>query len=116
MISEPQGAEVDVTWPDGAKSASTPFQLQLPKNAKVHFEFKKDGFAPYVMDVVADQTLVNAVLKALPAPKQVEKPVAAADDNGGEEKAAARPKTAKKKKEDVPAQKDGLIDLGDAFK
>ena len=115
VVSEPQGAEVDVTWPDGAKSAATPFQLQLPKNAKVHFEFKKDGYAPYVMDALADQTLVNAVLKVNPAPRQTEKPVAAAEEKGGEEKAPAK-KAARKKKEDVPAQKDGLIDLGDAFK
>jgi hypothetical protein len=114
VVSEPQGAEVDVTWPDGAKSAATPFQLQLPKNAKVHFEFKKDGYVPYVMDSLADQTLVNAVLKAIPAPKQPEKPVAAADDKGSDEKAPK--KAPKKKKDDVPAQKDGLIDLGDAFK
>ena len=122
VVSEPMGADVDATWPEGNKSGNTPLSFQVPKNSKVRLEFKRDGYAPYVIDAVADQPqTVNATLKALAAarpapapaaePAPEKQPQAAAD-------AVKKPKKEKpvKGKPDLPAQKDGLIDLGDAFK
>ena len=122
VVSEPMGADVDATWPEGNKSGNTPLSFQVPKNSKVHFEFKRDGFAPSVIDAVADQPqTVNATLKALAAARPA--PAPAAEPAPEKQPQAQTDPVKKPKKEkppkgkpDVPAQKDGLIDLGDAFK
>jgi hypothetical protein len=100
VISEPPEAGVTATWKEGGeKKGPAPLSFEVPKNTKVHFEFSKDGYVGYAMDVIADQSQnVHAVLK------------------GVEVASTERPKKKKKKKaDDVPA-KDGLIDLNDALK
>jgi serine/threonine protein kinase len=114
VISEPLGADVEATWKEGTKSGATPLSIEAPKGSKVHFEFKKEGFAPYTVDALADQPqTVTAVLKPNAAARPAE-PEARAQAQG--EPAPAGKKGGKKKPSDLPAQKDGLIDLGDAFK
>jgi serine/threonine protein kinase len=103
VVSEPLDAEVVATWKDGEKRGAAPLSLEVPRNAKVHFEFRKSGFIDYAMDVIADQPqTVQAVLKAVPRPPQ---PVAAEEQ---------RPPEKKRKKDRAPKEPDGVVDvLGD---
>ncbi|HWE23031.1 MAG TPA: hypothetical protein VG496_03730, partial [Myxococcales bacterium] len=67
--SEPSGADVVATWNGGKKEGLTAFNFDVPKNTKVHFEFRKPGFLPnpYVSDVFADSSqTVQARLIAEP--------------------------------------------------
>jgi serine/threonine protein kinase len=67
--SEPGGAEVTATWNGGKKQGVTPFNFDVPKNTKVHFEFRRAGFLPnpYTSDVFADASqTVQARLVAEP--------------------------------------------------
>jgi len=68
VVSEPLDAEVGCDWKDGGeKRGAAPFSLEVPGNAKVHFEFRKRGYIDYAMDVIADQPqTVQAVLKPAP--------------------------------------------------
>ncbi len=76
--SEPGGADVDASWNGGKKQGVTPFNFDVPKNTKVHVEFRKAGYLPnpQVTDVFADASqTVQAklvaepkVLAATPAP------------------------------------------------
>jgi len=99
VISEPPEAGVTASWKEGGeKKGPAPLSFEVPKNTRVHFEFSKDGYVGYAMDVIADQSQnVHAVLKAV------------------EVASGERPKKKKKKREGLPA-KDGLIDLDDALK
>jgi hypothetical protein len=99
VISEPPEADVTATWKDGGeKKGPAPLSFEVPKNARVHFEFSKNGYTGYAMDVIADQSQnVHAALKAASVASE------------------ERPKKKKKKANDTPA-KDGLIDLDDALK
>jgi hypothetical protein len=99
VVSEPPQADVTATWKDGGeKKGPAPLSFEVPKNAKVHFEFSKNGYTGYAMDVIADQSQnVHAALKAASVASE------------------ERPKKKKKKVNDTPA-KDGLIDLDDALK
>jgi serine/threonine protein kinase len=54
VVSDPLGAEVQAAWKDGNKSGTAPFTLEVPKNSKVHLEFRKSGFLPYTTEIVAD--------------------------------------------------------------
>jgi hypothetical protein len=54
VVSDPVGAIVEAVWTGGAKAAVTPFDLQVPKNASVHFAFSKRDFLSWAIDVVAD--------------------------------------------------------------
>jgi eukaryotic-like serine/threonine-protein kinase len=104
VVSEPLDAEVVATWKDGEKRGAAPLSLEVPRNAKVHFEFRKSGFVDYAMDVIADQPqTVQAVLKAVPRP-----PVAA-------ERSEQRQQPERKHKRDrTPKVPDGVVDvLGD---
>ena len=74
VVSEPLGALVESTWKDGVKSGLTPFDLQVPKNVKVHFAFSKKDFLPTSLEVIADAPQVvkaqlTAEPKAAPPPK-----------------------------------------------
>ena len=67
--SDPVGAEVEATWAGGKKHGVTAFSLDVPKNTKVHFEFRKAGYLPnpYASDVFADGSqTVQAKLVAEP--------------------------------------------------
>jgi hypothetical protein len=67
--SDPVGAEVEAIWTGGKKHAVTAFSFEVPKNTKVHFEFRKAGYLPnpYVSDVFADGSqTVQAKLVAEP--------------------------------------------------
>ncbi len=100
IVSEPAGATVDATWPEETKHGTTPFSIEVKNNTKVHFEYSKEGFSPFVTEVIADKAQqVKATLKPLPA-------VPVADD---------KQKGPKKKKgsQDAPAQAEGLMDLSD---
>ena len=103
VVSEPLDADVIATWKDGEKRGAAPLSLEVPRNAKVHFEFRKSGFVDYAMDVIADQPqTVQAVLKAVPRPPQ---PVAAEEPRQPEKK---------RKKDRAPKEPDGVVDvLGD---
>src|SRR6202521_2776643 len=64
VVSEPMGALAEVTWKDGAKAAATPFDLSVPKNAKVHVAFSKRDYFSYATDVIADTPqVVKATLQ-----------------------------------------------------
>jgi len=103
VVSEPLDADVIATWKDGEKRGAAPLSLEVPRNAKVHFEFRKSGFLDYAMDVIADQPqTVQAVLKAVPRAPQ---PVAAEEQRQPEKK---------RKKDRAPKEPDGVVDvLGD---
>ena len=104
VVSEPLDADVTATWKGGGKRGAAPLSLEVPRNLKVHFEFRKAGFYDYAMDVIADQPqTVQAVLKAVPTP-----PVAA---ETSERKATPEKK---RRKERTPKAPDGVVDvLGD---
>src|SRR5207248_1199961 len=105
IVADPVDAEVAATWKDGGeKKGQAPLSFEVPKNAKVHFEFTKPGFVGYSMDIIADQAQnVKAALKAAPVPENAEE--------------KARPtRKQKEKKEELPSSKDGVIDLDDALK
>ncbi len=99
VVSDPIDTDVVATWKDGGeKKGPAPLSFEVPRNAKVHFEFSKAGYVGYAMDVIADQAQnVRAVLK----------PADVAEKR-------AREKAAKKQAQ-APG-KDGLIDLDDALK
>jgi serine/threonine protein kinase len=104
VVSEPLDAEVVATWKDGGeKRGLAPLSLEVPRNAKVHFEFRKAGYIDYAMDVIADQPqTVQAGLKSTPRPA-----VAV-------ETSERKPRPEKKKKERAPQSSDGVVDvLGD---
>ncbi|MCA1828540.1 MAG: serine/threonine protein kinase [Myxococcales bacterium] len=108
VISEPLEADVVATWKDGGQQkGKAPLSFEVPKNTKVHFEFAKDGFIGYAMDVIADQAQnVHAVLKPAPVP---------AAEPGEKKGHKGRKENGEKKVEKAPS-KDGLIDLDDALK
>jgi len=67
--SEPGGADVEASWNGGKKQGVTPFNFDVPKNTKVHVEFRKAGYLPnpQVTDVFADASqTVQAKLVAEP--------------------------------------------------
>jgi serine/threonine protein kinase len=91
--SEPSGADVIATWEGGKKQGLTAFNFDVPKNTKVHFEFRKAGFLPnpYMSDVFTDssQTIQAKlmpepkVLAASPvAPRKAKKTKKAAENDG----------------------------------
>jgi hypothetical protein len=102
VVSEPLDAEVLATWKGGEKRGTAPFSLEVPRNAKMHFEFRKSGYVDYAMDVIADQPqTVQAALKAAPPPVLTAAP---------EKKSRER----KHKKDRVAQPSDGVVDvLGD---
>jgi len=106
VVSEPFDAEVVATWKDGEKRGAAPLSLEVPRNTKVHFDFRKSGFIDYAMDVIADQPqTVQAALKAVPRPAT---PVA-------QEGSERRSQPEKRRKRDrAPKVPDGVVDvLGD---
>jgi serine/threonine protein kinase len=67
--SDPDGADVLATWNGGQKHGVSNFNFEVPKNTKVHFEFRKNGYlpSPYMSDVFADMSqTVQARLIAAP--------------------------------------------------
>jgi hypothetical protein len=67
--SDPGGADVEASWNGGKKQGVAPFNFDVPKNTKVHVEFRKAGYLPnpQVSDVFADASLtVQAKLVAEP--------------------------------------------------
>jgi serine/threonine protein kinase len=54
VVSEPPGAAVEASWTDGSKEAVTPFDLPVPRNARVHFAFAKKDYVGRATDVVAE--------------------------------------------------------------
>ena len=72
VVAELIDVKVEANWKDKGEdrtqSAETPWQLEVPKNVKVRFTFKKDGYENNVQDVIADagQT-VSAKLVAIKA-------------------------------------------------
>jgi len=97
---------VVATWKDGEKRGAAPLSLEVPRNTKVHFDFRKSGFIDYAMDVIADQPqTVQAALKAVPRPAT---PVA-------QEGSERRSQPEKRRKRDrAPKVPDGVVDvLGD---
>jgi hypothetical protein len=114
IVSEPLDADVVATWRDGGeKRGAAPLSLEVPRNAKVHFEFRKTGYVDYAMDVIADQPqTVQAILKA--EPKSTPAPVVVeASDRKPERK--SRPEKRRTKKERSP-KPDGVVDVLDDLK
>jgi hypothetical protein len=115
VVSEPLDADVVATWKGGGeKRGAAPLSLEVPRNAKVHFEFRKAGYADYSMDVIADQPqTVQAILKLEPKPPS--KPVAVdAPEHKSERKTRAERR--RTKKESTPRTKDGVVDVLDDLK
>ena len=108
VVSEPLDADVVATWKDGGeKRGVAPFSLEVPGNAKVHFEFRKRGYIDYAMDVIADQPqTVQAVLK--PAPVATSAVAHVPDKKPRPEK--------RQRKERAPQSSDGVVDVLDALK
>ena len=73
--SEPNGADVLASWNGGKKEGLTAFNFEVPKNTKVHFEFRKAGFLPnpYVNDVFADASQ-TVQARLFPEPKEALRP------------------------------------------
>ena len=108
VVSEPLDAAVVATWKDGGeKRGVAPLSLEVPPNAKVHFEFRKQGYVDYAMDVIADQPqTVQAALKAAPVATSA---VAHVPDK--------KPRPEKKqRRERAPQSSDGVVDVLDALK
>jgi hypothetical protein len=115
VVAEPLDADVVATWRDGEKRGPAPLSLEVPRNAKVHFEFRKAGYVDYAMDVIADQPqTVKAAMKAevRPPPPQPPAPVAVeASDR------KSRPEKKKKSsKARSPRSSDGVVDVLDDLK
>src|SRR5262249_27036114 len=71
VVSEPVGAIVEASWKDGVKAAVTPFDLQVPRNSSVRFNFSKKDFVSYSVEILADTPkVVRASLAAEPKPVQ----------------------------------------------
>ena len=70
--SDPGGADLEASWTGGKKQGVTPFNFDVPKNTKVHLEFRKAGYLPnpYASDVFADASQ-TAQAKLVPEPKVV---------------------------------------------
>jgi hypothetical protein len=103
VVSEPLDSDVIATWKGGGeKRGSAPLSLEVPRNAKVHFDFRKAGFFDYAMDIIADQPqTVQAVLKAVPKPPAL-----------AVETAERKPAPEKKhRKERTPKVPDGVVDV-----
>ncbi len=69
--TQPSGVTVDATWRDRKQSGVTPLKLYVPRNAAVHLQFTKEGFAPLGRDLVADgpqQISIGLIVEA-PRPK-----------------------------------------------
>ncbi len=111
VVSEPLDADVVATWKDGGeKRGAAPLSLEVPRNAKVHFEFHKAGYTDYAMDVIALQPqTVQAILKAEPAPTPAPVVVEASERK-------TRPEKRKPKKQRAPNSKDGVVDVLDELK
>jgi hypothetical protein len=87
VVSDPHGAVAEATWNDGKKAGTTPFEVEVPKNAKVRVEFSKAGFSPYVAEFVADAPqLVEGKLAEQPRP-----PPAPQATRASRKKEAAKP-------------------------
>ena len=108
VVSEPLDADVVATWKDGGeKRGVAPLSMEVPRNAKVHFEFRKQGYIDYAMDVIADQPqTVQALLK--PAPVATSAVVQVPDRKSRPEK--------RQRKERAPRSSDGVVDILDALK
>jgi len=77
--SDPSGADVLATWNGGTKLGVTPLNFDVPKNATVHFEFRKAGYLPnpYSSEAVADASK-TVQARLAPEPKlKIGSPVAA---------------------------------------
>ena len=111
VVSEPLDADVVATWKDGGeKRGAAPLSLEVPRNAKVHFEFHKAGYIDYAMDVIAIQPqTVQATLKPAPKPAPAAVAVEATDRE-------SRPEKRKPKKHRAPKTKDGVVDILDDLK
>ncbi len=70
--SDPGGADLEASWTGGKKQGVTPFNFDVPKNTKVHLEFRKAGYLPnpYASDVFADASQ-TAQAKLVAEPKVV---------------------------------------------
>jgi serine/threonine protein kinase len=83
VVSDPLGASVQATWKgeggvDNAMSGTTPFELVVPKDSKVHLEFKRAAFLDYATEVIADEAKsvpgkLTADPRAAPKKKRVAK-------------------------------------------
>ncbi|MFL5421309.1 MAG: hypothetical protein ACJ79Y_11125, partial [Myxococcales bacterium] len=104
VVSDPHGAIAEATWSDGKKAGITPFEVEVPKSAKVRVEFSKAGFSPYVADLVADVSqLVEGKLPEPPKP-----PPAPPGARVSKRKEAAKPEPPAK-----PAESNEPGDLDD---
>ncbi|MFL5364895.1 MAG: serine/threonine protein kinase, partial [Myxococcales bacterium] len=104
VVSDPHGAIAEATWSDGKKAGITPFEVEVPKSAKVRVEFSKAGFSPYVADLVADVSqLVEGKLPEPPTP-----PPAPQATRASKRKEAAKPEPPAK-----PAESNEPGDLDD---
>ena len=81
VVSEPLGALAEATWKDGAKALATPFELEVPKNTKVHFACSMKGYFPYATDVIADTPqVVKCPLQAEPRKEPPQRVVRSHDE------------------------------------
>jgi len=109
VVSEPLDAEVVASWKGGEKKGAAPLSLEVPRNEKVHFEFRKSGYLDYSMDVIADQPqTVQAALKSAPKPVAAATPV----PDPGERKTRDR----KHRKDRGLKPNDGVVDVLDDLK
>jgi serine/threonine protein kinase len=70
VLSDPLDAVVVATWKGGEKRGkAAPLDLEVPRDAKVHLEFRKPGYVDYAMDVTANESQnVRAELQPVAAP------------------------------------------------
>ena len=105
VVSEPLQALVEATWKDGVKSALTPFDMQVPKNVKIHFAFSKRDYFPYATDVIADTPqVVKAALQAEPKAAQQPRVVKQRDDESPKKTKQAAAPDSKNPDETIPVE------------
>jgi serine/threonine protein kinase len=105
VVSEPMGALAEVTWKDGAKAAATPFDLSVPKNAKVHFAFSKRDYFAYATDVIADAPqVVKGTLQGGPRSAQSQRLVRSRDGESGKGARRAATPDSKNPDDTIPVE------------
>ncbi|MBS2023415.1 MAG: protein kinase [Deltaproteobacteria bacterium] len=78
-VSEQIDTKVEVKWTDNGaekvQTGDTPWQVELPRNARVRFTFKKAGFQDNVQDIIADtsQTVTAKLVAEVKAPPKDDK-------------------------------------------
>ena len=78
VVSDPLGATAQADWKagdgnDNSKIGTTPFEFMVPKDSKVKFVFKKQGFLDYPTEIIANEPQ-GVTAKLLADPRTVAAP------------------------------------------